>query len=97
MLRDCKSWDLVIKLTLIKPVNLSVKMPWTEVAIGGNSCVKAVAIIQSIRLTTKFYWLETSLMTFCPALTARTDAIAWTGANKTPKAAKLRAALKNNL
>ena len=36
-------------------------------------------------------------MTFCPALTARTDAIAWTGANKTTKAAKLRAALKNNL
>lgn len=97
MLRDCKSWDLVIKLTLIKPVNLSVKMPWAEVATGGNSCVKAVVISQNIILAPKFLWSETSLMTFCPALTARTDAIAWTGANKTTKAAKLRAALKNNL
>ena len=72
-------------------------MCWTEVATGVNSCVKAVVISQIIILATKFWWLETSLMTFCPALTTKTDGIAWIGANKKTKAVNMRAALKNNL
>ena len=60
-------------------------MSWTEVATGVNSCVKAVVISQIIILATKFWWLETSLMTFCPALTTKTDGIAWIGANKKQK------------
>ena len=79
----------------MKPVNLSVRTPWTIVESDGKNCWNAVATIQTMIISIKGEWLVTWSITFCPAATASRGITAWSGASNKTQVATKGADLKN--